>query len=134
MEKMMLMSEVLSLPPIMQGVLGSAIFWLILKLGEVITSHFLKKVSLISSSFRDKVILSNTALNQVVMGDDPVNASAMAGWCLIHALKETIKGIIFIVIGLAFSPMSNVFLVAGCLGALFYFYVALTFVNLKWKN
>ncbi|PWQ92431.1 hypothetical protein [Leucothrix pacifica] len=115
-------------PVIIQGALGSALFWLFSAVGQWLTdkankstSSFLKKTrksSLINERMRLKALKAQ--------GRDQVLYASV----LIYRMSRPLLiGLIWMVLGLTFNSIIGVFSIIGYLGSLYYLFIALGIVK-----
>jgi hypothetical protein len=131
---MNLLHEILSFPPIIQGVIGSAIFWVLLFLGQKLYNSIVNRAKRTSQNLSNQRVVADVMLEIVMVGKEPAKTSAAGVWCLLHSLKQVIKAAIFLVMGIALSIYSNIFLAVGAFGSLVFLFSALNFSNIGWRK
>jgi hypothetical protein len=112
-----------SWPVIIQGALGSALFWLILVLGQ-------KSVQFITSKLRkDKETAEFFALMAWSHKTHYPDSNTRAFFtCLYSAIHYLVKAIIIIIVAWLSSPLSQVFWIAGNIISIYFLFRALSSV------
>lgn len=128
------MQEIFNISPIAQGAIGSAVFWALLLLGQKLFGFISNHAKATARDVSNQRVVASVMLEVVTEGKEPSKTSAAGVWCLLHSLKQITKAAIFIVIGVAFSVFSNIFLVVGAFGCLVYLFSALSFSNIGWRK
>jgi len=120
-----LLDEILKLNVIVQGALGSALFWLIAYLGEKLvrrlglafgkfsTNHQLEKLR--SERLRYMALEANT---------DHTSANLAITALIYTSLYNITRGLIMLVLGLIFGSVLPVLATVGYLMAIYYFFLA----------
>lgn len=107
-------------PVIVQGALGSALFWAILEVGQKGVRKFAARLG------RDKKTANWFAL---AAHEASGEAGAQARFiCLYGAMHYVLKGLVVTVLSLAVSPLLDVFAAVGYVIAAYFFFRALAFV------
>ncbi|MCZ8014493.1 MAG: hypothetical protein O9274_02230 [Limnobacter sp.] len=129
---MELLQKVLDLPVIVQGALGSALFWLVLELGQWVARQ--------ASSTRAKLGKQDQTATQIALAsvlEKSPEARRFAFQGMVHgALHYTVKALIFLAMGLSIQPIVPVVGTVGILAALIFLFRALAYVpNFdRWPN
>ena len=124
---MEIINKILEWPVIVQGILGSAFFWLIIHLGQKITTFFTNR----AKKFRDRIQEHNICHEYIrrkwlLMPD---YAPAGFGYCIYYSIHFIVRGLILIILAQLFLRYIYVFSIVGYLGALFYFFRAAVWVT-----
>jgi hypothetical protein len=107
-------------PVIVQGALGSGLFWAILEIGQRIVRKFANRIS------SDKKTANWFALAAYEASGD---VAAQARFiCLYGAMHYVLKGLVVTVLSWAVSPLIDIFATVGYLIAAYFFFRALAFV------
>ena len=114
--------EILKWPIIVQGALGSALFWLVLLLGQKSTNFLASKVSSDKQVATFFCHLAKSAPNQ----DQKVRGFF---YCLYGAFHYFLKAFIVIVLALLISPYNHVASIAGYLISLYFLFRSLSYVQ-----
>ncbi len=115
-------------PVIIQGALGSALFWLILLAGQWLT----EKANKSSSAFLVKTKKSSLINERVRLGALKAQGKdkALFTTMLLYRMsRPLLMGLIWMVLGLAFDSILGVFSIIGYLGSLYYLFLALGIVK-----
>ena len=120
---MKFIDEIIKWPIIVQGALGSGLFWLLLEIGQRLITIISKAIGSIS---RDKNIAMWFSLNARVSDkfETQIRSRQIAIYGAVHYL---IKAFIFIVFGLVTSNIIAVFSIVGYVGALYFLFRALSY-------
>lgn len=119
-----LIEQILAWPVIAQGALGSGLFSLILYLGQRGTLFLSGRLSRYSHRRRVDKLRFESIKYKITLTEQPDRA-ALFGVLLYKAFSRTIRGLIWLTLGLGFQLIIPVFGIIGCLGALFYLFDAL---------
>ena len=107
-------------PAIVQGVLGSALFWIILELGQQSFRHISTKLG------KDKTTAKSFALTaHEAAGELQVTARF---FCLYGSAHYFVKAMIVVIISLAVENLVQIFSIVGYLIAIYFLFRALSFV------
>lgn len=107
-------------PVIVQGALGSALFWAILEIGQRSVRKFATRLG------SDKKTANWFALAaHEASGEAKAHARFI---CLYGAMHYVLKGLIVAILSWAISPLLDVFAAVGYLIAAYFFFRALAFV------
>jgi len=127
-----LVQEVLKWPLIIQGAIGSALFWGILSLGQVITSKLIEKASTYSKETRESNLRTKWSkyYGHKAFLNKEKNVVAEVQISLIYAsFRNFLKSMVWITLGLLFSKVISVLGVVGFIGGLYYLFKALNIVQ-----
>ena len=116
-------NHILDWPVIAQSAAGSALFWLILIIGNKLTKYGQELYSKISSHHKERLLLSRLMRVQS-MSDDRQESSHYLTCLIFGAFKYANKGLIFLTLGLVFQSVIPVFGVIGYVVAIYYFFMA----------
>lgn len=125
-----LITAIQNWPVLIQGAIGSAIFWLVLLFGQKLTAALSRKVQTLSKE-RQKRYLYNEILRHKAVRDggefQPGTFYASVLW--FRASRRVISGLIWLTLGLIFGTITDVFGIVGFLGCLYYLFEALYIVK-----
>jgi hypothetical protein len=116
--------QIFNLPPIVQGAIGSALFWLVLVLSQKAIGGFAKfegvakKESLWRELIHEKWLRQRLPIMHLVLTV-----------CQYQALSFLTRGAILLGLGLLLTPVSQLFLAIGAAGFLYYAYRALRWLK-----
>jgi hypothetical protein len=120
-----LMAAVTNLPAIAQGALGSGLFALLFRLGQI--SY--RKTTIFSSALnkRKRIAFLNEEIIMlhILSAKNVSDKGALIVPLLYGALKNFARAFILLTLGLIFGSFINVFGMVGYIGALYYFFSAL---------
>lgn len=125
-----LIAAVQDWPVLIQGAIGSAIFWLVLLVGQKLTAFSSMKMREHSKE-RQKIFLFNEILRHKAIRDGGAfEAGAFYAAVLwFRASRHVISGLIWLTLGLIFNAVSDVFGLVGFLGCLYFMFSALAIVK-----
>ena len=118
-----LIQKILEWPIILQGALGSGLFWLILVAGQKFTAFITVKVSKSSRKRRLRALREEGLKCRITLPDNDERAT-MVALLVYRALRHISFGLIWLALGLAFQAFIPTFGLIGYLGALFYLFNA----------
>jgi hypothetical protein len=107
---------------IIQGALGSALFWLILIIGQHLFNLIGSKFSFINKKYKTEILYIEYIQKKLTRGK---RGHEMVSTCTYQALSYLLRGLVFLGLGFILSnfvPLSNLI---GGLGFLFYLFRAL---------
>lgn len=107
-------------PVIIQGVLGSAVFWLILELGQ-------RMLRLSASRLNEDKWAGNWFALAALEASPPMRESARF-MCLYAAFHYLLKSLVVFVMSFAFSPFIDVFASVGYFISVYFLFRGLAFV------
>ena len=119
-----IVKQILEWPIIVQGALGSGLFWLILFLGQKMSAFRSKRISGYSRIRRINRLQIESIKLRITLEEQPHRAS-LFGLLLFRALGRITRGLVWLALGLAFQSVIPIFGIVGYVGALFYFFNAL---------
>ena len=114
-----IVNKILEWPIIVQGALGSALFWLVLVLGQRLVGVFSKSATKFSSDWKMEG-LTREYIARRMFWDRKLDVLGFT-LCIYHALRFGFRGLVFITLGFISSEFIPVFGVIGYLGGLFFF-------------
>lgn len=119
-----LINKILDWPIIVQSIVGSAIFWIIAYLGQILS----KKLSIFFSrqSKTLKLTRSRNELAKYLSEDskDYSQKNFFASITIFRSLRPFYKALIWLTLGLIFSSFIAVFGIIGYVGCLYYLFKA----------
>jgi len=116
-------------PVIIQGALGSALFALVMYLGEKVFSAAPALASRLSRTRRRSYLITKAIRLRAKTSKDPLAKAYYPAMLWYRASRDVIKGLIWLTLGLIFTNMVGVFGVIGHLGCLYYLFFALEVVK-----
>lgn len=116
-------------PVLIQGAIGSAIFWLFLLLGQKAVSVATSKYSSKSKARRRSFLWEQRLKYAYKLAKDNNTRAAIFSGLLYRSARNTLRGCIWLTLGLFASTLLPVFGAVGFIGALFYFFEALNTVT-----
>ena len=120
-----LVAAVTDLPVIVQGALGSALFALLLFMGQRLTTWLIVKYSQ-SSRARKRVFLIEESLKyNLTNADDYATRGAFVSRLSYRALRSLFRSLIWLTLGLIFGIVDKIFSIVGYLGCLYYLFSGL---------
>ena len=118
---MELINEILKWPMIVQGALGSLLFWVVFKIGELSIKTITSKLS------KDHELGNFFALTWRATEYKDVNASAFS--CAIYgALHYFIKGFLIYILALIVAPLNQVFNTVGLLISAYFLFRSISYI------
>jgi hypothetical protein len=119
-------------PVIVQGALGSALFWLISLMGRKSVSLFLDWYSPRSRKLKIRLLISRLFKYQALLGKSYHDDSAISSILIYRAFRYVVKGLIWLTLGIyiGFPILSEV----GYIGCFIYLLFALEILTPIEKN
>lgn len=124
-----LIKAVTDWPVLIQGMIGSALFWLVLVVGQRVVSVATAKYSSKSKARHRSFLMEQRLKYAYKLAKDNETRAAIFSGLLYRASRNALRGCVWIALGLAASTILPVFGVVGFVGALFYFFEALNTVT-----
>jgi hypothetical protein len=119
-----ILDKVLQWPVIVQGALGSALFWLILTVGEILTKKLGVKVSGITKKQKLSRLNNEFVRYSTLATNDKFLISAGVVMLLYASLHYIVKALVMVCLGFIFSGVNYVFGIVGYVMALYYLFWA----------
>ncbi|WP_367989531.1 hypothetical protein AB2S62_20070 [Vibrio sp. NTOU-M3] len=117
-------------PTLIQGAIGSAIFWLFLLVAQKLVSSGSKILSTKSREQRESWLISRAAKLRAFSGtQDKAGAQFALSSLKYRALRPVYKGFTWLSLGLAAYPLFELGLTVGALGAVYFFLKAYEVVS-----
>ena len=116
-------------PVIVQGALGSALFWLALIVGKKVIDFSKLLYSKHSESSRRTWLTNRSGMIMLVLNKETDEQSHMASLLLYRASRYLFKALMWLVLGLLMQIVYPVIAVIGYLGCLFYLMEGFTIVG-----
>jgi len=127
-----LVTAVQDWPVLVQGALGSTLFWLVLLIGQRITAFLSSHIALQSKQRRQanvkNQLLRLHALKAAAVPDS-VAAAGFASVLLYRTARPVIKALMWLALGLVFESVLGVLGVVGFVGCLYYLLTAFNIVR-----
>lgn len=124
-----LLSAISDIPVIVQGALGSALFSLILYVGQRVSSSVKCKVTSHSQRRRKAYLIEERIKYNVLVAENYDERAAYVSLLLYRASRNLVKALIWLTLGLMTGSLIWVLGVVGYVGALYYLFNALTTVT-----
>ncbi|WP_349741502.1 hypothetical protein [Roseateles cavernae] len=116
-------------PVLVQGAVGSALFWLVLLVGQKGVSAATTKYSSKSKAKRRAYLIEQRLKYGYKLAKENDFRAAIFAGLLYRASRNALRACIWLTLGLAVSAVVPVFGVVGFMGALYYFLEALNTVT-----
>lgn len=129
-----MIEEILNLPVIVQGALGSFLFWLSYELSRRIVGLVIKLVSKFNKDIKLEFLLYEQAYSLqeiLVKGEDSRDLDSLRLSIFHMALNRALKGIIYVCLGLLTYSLVGEFSKIAYLIAMFYFFRALRSAHIE---
>jgi hypothetical protein len=124
-----LIDQILQWPVILQGVLGSALFSVILAIGGFLLRRFRTGWHGFSRRRRLDSLQAEAMRYQALLSEDASNMTVTLVGLMYEALPKIIRALVMICLGLIFGSIVPVFGIVGFAIALFYLFSAATIVR-----
>ena len=119
-----IVKQILSWPTIVQGALGSGLFWLIIVVGEYVTKLFKNKFGEHKKDMNHR----DSIINDVLENKDIVGMKLYLISAIYASMHYIIKAFIFVLIGNYLNDFIPIFGFIGYLGGFIYLLLALNHV------
>ncbi|MBA4376935.1 MAG: hypothetical protein C0401_12300 [Anaerolinea sp.] len=126
-----IIDQILQWPEIIQGVIGSAIFWLIQVLIICVGKFILRQSNRYSRALARETLIREWIYRKYYSRSGLVNITQGFIITFDHVFQYLIRGLIFIVIALVFSGISQLILGISLVAALYYLLRSLMWLNPK---
>ncbi len=123
------LDKILDWPVIVQGAVGSALFSLILYLGQKTFVFVPRLASKVTVGRRRSYLHTRLLRLHSASRDDLLGQAAFASALCYRALRDLFKALIWLTLGLLFTNFVGVWGVVGYLGCLYYLFFALEVVK-----
>lgn len=127
MEK--LIQAVQDWPVLIQGALGSAIFWLFLLVGQKVAAFVTSHASDLSNKSKQRFLFDQLLRCRAAKTKIDSEGGYYASILWFRASRHVIKGLIWLTLGLIFGSVINVLGIVGYLGCFYYMFAALIIVR-----
>jgi hypothetical protein len=117
-----LIAAVKAWPIIIQGALGSALFWLVLLLGQKGVQALARKYSHMSKKARISWLISEKARCLASMSEDHDSFATYATVMLYRASRHLLRALMWLVLGLTATTMFSWLGIVGYVGCLYYLF------------
>lgn len=114
--------------PTLQGAVGSAFFWLFLKYAPRIYESVSDKYAQRSLKAKKKLLTYKISKYSALTADGAERATFFAA-LVYAALREVVKGLVWLTLGLITMSVIPIFSVVGFLGSLYFFIKATTVMS-----
>ncbi|ENN2393690.1 hypothetical protein R7R52_11565 [Vibrio sp. 665] len=119
---MNVLEQIMQWPAIVQGALGSAVFWVVLTLGQ-------KAYLFMAKNFGEKHDIATMFCLMAKTSDSSETKIRAYSTCLYGAFHYFVKGVIVLVMAFLVSPLGTVFSTSGYILSLYFFFRALSYVQ-----
>lgn len=116
-------------PGIVQGALGSALFWLALTLGQQLATFTSTKLAARSRKLRYAFVTEEILRYTPLSTEDFAQRAAFVSLLLLRASRSLFKALIWLTLGLAFASVISILGLVGFMGCLYYLFAALNSVR-----
>ena len=120
-----LFTAITDLPVIVQGALGSALFALVLWLGQKAFRTTMARITKFNRARRIDYLADEIATLHCLKGDDLSKRGVFVSLLVYRSLRNTARAFLWLTMGLIASAVVPVFGIVGYLGALYYFFAML---------
>jgi cell division protein FtsB len=127
MEK--LITSIQDFPVIIQGAMGSALFALLLYIGQKIATYCLDSFRANSKKTRVRQLKEQYIRLRALKSEDRAEAAYFASLLWLRASRHVVKAMIWLTLGLAFESAFGTLSVVGFMGAIYYLFFALNIVK-----
>lgn len=124
-----LIASIQEWPVIVQGALGSALFALVLFVGQKIAAYFIDSMHAQSRQARIRQLREQLIRFKALKAKDNAERAYYASLIWLRASRHVVKALIWLALGLAFNSLLGVLGVVGFLGAIYYLFIALSIVK-----
>ncbi len=124
-----IIAAVTDLPVLIQGALGSALFALVMVLGQRLAAFIALKLTATSRKRRKRFLIEEILKYNVLSTNDYATRGAFVLLLLYRASRSLFKALIWLTLGLIFSAANPVLGLVGFLGCLYYLFAALNTVR-----
>jgi hypothetical protein len=121
-----LVAAIADFPVIVQGALGSALFALLLIVGQRVTAWAKQKEASSSVKRRRRYLIEEGLRYHVLAATDSATRGAFVILLLFRATRNLFKALLWLTLGLITGSVLNVLAVVGYLGALYYLFAGLS--------
>ncbi|MHC0044034.1 hypothetical protein ACGDLY_012170 [Vibrio campbellii] len=121
---MEIINEILELPVIVQGALGSALFAFIAWLLKILFNHVNVAFSKFNKQFRDEAKTAELVGLYYEQSGRGSDSTIFLTWCIYYALVHLTQAAIWLVLGSVLGGFISTFTYVGYLGALYYLFRA----------
>ncbi len=124
-----LISAVSDWPVLVQGAIGSALFWLVLVFGQKIAAYASVHFATRSRKKRKSALGIQIFRYSAIKAVDPAEQAKYMSALWFRASRDLIKGLIWLALGLAFESVISILGMVGFFGCLYYLFAALEIVK-----
>ena len=118
-----------NLPVVIQGALGSALFALLLYLGQKVFALTANRIAKSSRSRRKIYLLEQQVKYNVTKSKDFSARSAFVSLLIYRASRSLFKALIWLALGLAFGPLYWTLSIVGYCGCIYFLFKGLNTVS-----
>src|SRR6266511_6185182 len=124
-----LIEQILQWPAIIQGVIGSAIFWLLQILFVYLGKFFLRQFSQYNNALAREILIREYIYRKYYSRNGLLNITQGFIVTFDHVFQYLIRGLIFIVFALLISGVSPIALGISLVAALYYLFRSLLWIS-----
>ena len=127
MEK--LVASIQDFPVIVQGAMGSALFALLVYLGQKVAAYCFDSFRANSKKTRIRQLKEQHVRLRALCAEDDAQRAYLTSLLWLRASRHVVKALIWITFGLAFETAAGTLSVVGFMGAIYYLFLALNIVK-----
>ncbi|WP_156352886.1 hypothetical protein [Pseudomonas sp. NBRC 111140] len=127
MEK--LIASIQDFPVIVQGAMGSALFALLMYIGQKVTTYCFDSFRTSSKKTRIRQLKEQHVRLRALSSEDDSERAYLTSLLWLRASRHVVKALIWITFGLAFESVAGIFSAVGFIGAFYYLFLALNIVK-----
>jgi hypothetical protein len=117
-------------PVLIQGAIGSGLFWLFLLIGQKLFVFIPQKLSALSKSRKESILRDELfRFYATRLTNNHALAGGFASILLYRASRHLVKAIIWLTFGLVFDAFTGIFGTIGFIGSLYYLFGALNVIR-----
>ena len=124
-----LVNAVTDLPVIVQGALGSALFALVLFVGQRVLAIAIARLAHSSKKRRKQALVDELAILNAASAKDVASETYYGVVVLYRTGRHLVRGLLWLTLGLVFGSTISVFGLIGYIGCLYYLFQALRLVE-----
>lgn len=127
MEK--LLASIQDFPVIVQGAMGSALFALLVYIGQKVATYCFDSFRASSKKSRIRQLKEQQVRLRALCAEDYDQKAYLTSLLWLRASRHVVKALIWITFGLAFESAAGTLSVVGFIGAIYYLFLSLNIVK-----
>ncbi|MCD9572347.1 hypothetical protein [Pseudomonas protegens] len=127
MEK--LLASIQDFPVIVQGAMGSALFALIVYIGQKVAAYCFDSFRANTKKSRIRQLKEQSVRLRALSAEGDAQKAYLTSLLWLRASRHVVKALIWITLGLAFESTAGPLSVVGFMGAIYYLFLALNIVK-----